>query len=821
MWRFCLFFFLFFGVATFAAERDAGKADDKAARAALADVLENPAQRKVLIAQLRQLDATEKADKAKSEATTAEAAPDAAAAGNDAPQGDVATGEAAKDEAAAEAAPAEEKKDNKQAEAEALKSVAENARAAVVSAAAWPKKVAGAAVQVLREVGTRISDSWDALVGAFSGRDLMLRSVNFEMFWQATLNLALIIGATLLFLRGLQLASRPLKRRLQERVLREGRVTPLVRRLLGVVGVSLLDVLVLALSLLFCSLMAVLLVGETGTMTTQAAFFMRAFVVVELLKIGIRTVFYPRYPGLRLLPCTDATAIYWNRWFATLLHLLGYGYLVAFPLIKINLSPSLGMVFSALLALSAFIYGMVVVIRQRSAVRLALRHYAEETNSVIFAGALRVFSSIWHLLAIAYFLMLLVLNLLSGEKELPYVLRATSYTILWVCGGLLLSALMTQYIHREIRFKPETARRLPGLAKRLNFYVPLGLRFLRFGMIWLVCFSLLDAWSVIDLNAWAASPRGLLLVSKFWNIFIILAVALITWLMSVVFIERYLSAEIGAAPSVRTQTLLSLFRSAWAVIIFASTAIMILTEIGINIGPLIAGAGVFGLAVGFGAQTLVKDVITGIFFQIENAINTGDIVTVDGITGRAEQVGIRSVGIRDSSGTYHLIPFSNVTRVSNYMRGHANHIAEYGIAYRENIDEAIEQLRAAFNELVKGEMKRYILEPINIQGVSQLADSAVMLRVSIKTTPGDQWVVGRAYNRLVKMYFDAAGIEMPFPHMEIYFGQDKDGSAPPLHVRYRAEGKTHPAPAAAEKPAEAFHVENKDDIANLPDSGAS
>lgn len=803
MWRFCLFFFLFFGVATFAAERDAGKADDKAAWAALADVLENPAQRKVLIAQLRQLDATEKADKAKSEATTAEAAPDAAAAGNDAPQGDAATGEAAKDEAAAEA--------------EALKSVAENAHAAVVSAAAWPKKVAGAAVQVLREVGTRISDSWDALVGVFSGRDLMLRSVNFETFWQATLNLALIIGATLLFLRGLQLASRPLKRRLQERVLREGRFTPLVRRLLGVVGVSLLDVLVLALSLLFCSLMAVLLVGETETMTTQAEFFMRAFVAIELLKIGIRTVFYPRYPGLRLLPCTDAAAIYWNRWFATLLHLLGYGYLVAFPLIKINLSPSLGMVFSALLALSAFIYGMVVVIRQRSAVRLALRHYAEETNSVIFAGALRVFSSIWHLLAIAYFLMLFVLNLLSGEKELPYVLRATSYTILWVCGGLLLSALMTQYIHREIRFKPETARRLPGLAKRLNFYVPLGLRFLRFGMIWLVCFSLLDAWSVIDLNAWAASPRGLLLVSKFWNIFIILAVALITWLISVVFIERYLSAEI----SVRTQTLLSLFRSAWAVIIFVSTAIMILIEIGINIGPLIAGAGVFGLAVGFGAQTLVKDVITGIFFQIENAINTGDIVTVDGITGRAEQVGIRSVGIRDSSGTYHLIPFSNVTRVSNYMRGHANHIAEYGIAYRENIDEAIEQLRAAFNELVKGEMKRYILEPINIQGVSQLADSAVMLRVSIKTTPGDQWVVGRAYNRLVKMYFDAAGIEMPFPHMEIYFGQDKDGSAPPLHVRYRAEGKTHPAPAAAEKPAEAFHVENKDDIANLPDSGAN
>ena len=134
------------------------------------------------------------------------------------------------------------------------------------------------------------------------------------------------------------------------------------------------------------------------------------------------------------------------------------------------------MVFSALLALSAFIYGMVVVIRQRSAVRLALRHYAEETNSVIFAGALRVFSSIWHLLAIAYFLMLLVLNLLSGEKELPYVLRATSYTILWVCWRIIASALMTQYIHREIRFKRRPRGVYPDWQKA-EFLCAIGIAF--------------------------------------------------------------------------------------------------------------------------------------------------------------------------------------------------------------------------------------------------------------------------------------------------------------------------------------------------------
>ena len=100
------------------------------------------------------------------------------------------------------------------------------------------------------------------------------------------------------------------------------------------------------------------------------------------------------------------------------------------------------------------------------------------------------------------------------------------------------------------------------------------------------------------------------------------------------------------------------------------------------------------------------------------------------------------------------------------------------------------------------------------------ADSAVMLRVSIKTTPGDQWAVGRAYNRLVKMYFDAAGIEMPYPHMEIYFGQDKDGSAPPLHVRYRAEEKAAPAVPVVEKAATPSPVSKPDDLSNLPDSGA-
>ena len=134
------------------------------------------------------------------------------------------------------------------------------------------------------------------------------------------------------------------------------------------------------------------------------------------------------------------------------------------------------------------------------------------------------------------------------------------------------------------------------------------------------------------------------------------------------------------------------------------------------------------------------------------------------------------------------MPFSAVDAVSNYTREFANHVGEYGIAYRENIDDAVAQLQAAFEELQRGEHKDDILAPLDVAGVTALADSSVNIRAVIKTRPGMQWAVGRAYNRLVKMYFDKAGIEIPFPHTTLYFGEDKAGAAPPANVRICADG---------------------------------
>ena len=385
-----------------------------------------------------------------------------------------------------------------------------------------------------------------------------------------------------------------------------------------------------------------------------------------------------------------------------------------------------------------------------------------------------------------------MLTLTRPGDALPFVMFATLKSLAAIVVGLLVSSFLTQTIGRRITLSDDLRRKLPLLEKRLNSYVPNALRVLRTIILIVVIMMVLNAWGAFDLAAWYASEGGAVLVGNLTSVAVILIVALAVWLGLASLIEHKLNPETGyGEPSARAKTLLSLFRNALAIAMVTITGMIVLSEIGINIGPLIAGAGVLGLAIGFGAQKLVQDVITGVFIQVENAMNTGDVVTVGGVTGTAERLSIRSVGIRDLSGTYHIVPFSSVDTVSNYMREFGNHVGEYGIAYRESIDDAIAQLQLAFEDLKASEEHSHkLLADLTVAGVIALADSSVNIRVVIKTTPGDQWAVGRAYNRLVKLRFDEAGIEIPFPHTTLYFGQDKTGSAPPANLRVMQQAFT-------------------------------
>lgn len=283
-----------------------------------------------------------------------------------------------------------------------------------------------------------------------------------------------------------------------------------------------------------------------------------------------------------------------------------------------------------------------------------------------------------------------------------------------------------------------------------------------------------------------------------------------------VWVDYRLNSEIGSAPTSREITLLTLLRNAATIALMVIILMFVLAELGVDIAPLIASAGVLGLAIGFGAQKMVQDIITGIFIQFENAINVGDVVTLGGTTGTVEKLTIRSVTLRDLHAVVHVIPFSSVDMVSNYVRDYSYFVADVGIAYRENVNDGKDAMVDAFEELRASEEGENITGDLEWFGVQSLGDSAVVLRARIKTVPGTQWATGRAYNEICKRIMDERGIEIPFPHQTIYFGEDKDGTATHLRLDRNAddaktiEGSSQP-PAKDTKKTKDPHLDMEDD----------
>jgi len=255
-----------------------------------------------------------------------------------------------------------------------------------------------------------------------------------------------------------------------------------------------------------------------------------------------------------------------------------------------------------------------------------------------------------------------------------------------------------------------------------------------------------------------------------------------------IFMERTDDDGQTVVRSKRARTLLPLIRNALLVLIGVMTGMVILSELGVSIGPLLAGAGVAGLAVGFGAQTLVKDFITGMFILIEDSINVGDVVRVASKAGTVEALTVRTVRLRDLGGVVHTVPFSSVDVIENMTKEYSQAVIDVGVGYRENYDEVVEVLKAISEEMrTDPELGPKILEPMLVLGLNELADSAVMIRVRIKTEASQQWAIRREFNRRVKQRFDELGIEIPYPHRTVYFGEDRQGNAPPL--RHRDEPK--------------------------------
>jgi small conductance mechanosensitive channel len=498
------------------------------------------------------------------------------------------------------------------------------------------------------------------------------------------------------------------------------------------------------------------------------------------INAAVRVILAPDSAASRPVDIGDETAQYLSIWVRRFADIGIYGYFTLQAAGFMGLSAPVQSFLFKLIGLVLALLAIMLILQNRVSIskwigggdgRLAiLRRYIAE---------------LWQVLAILYVVVVYLVWAIGMPGGFPYVLRATVLSALAVFLAVAVVNFLMRAIEQTFALKPNVKERFPGLEARVNRYLPAIRTVLRTLVAVVATIAVMQAWG-LDIVSWLGEPAGRVVLARLAAIGAVIILAFAGWEVLNIGIERYLSSG-GGAESQRARTLLPLFRKVAMAVLCVVVGLTVLSELGINIAPLLAGAGVVGLAVGFGAQTLVKDVITGMFILIEDTVSVGDYVGLAGHEGTVEALSIRSIRLRDPSGTVHTVPFSDVTSVINYTRDFAFAVMQIGVGYSEDTDRVsavIEEVGRALR--ADPEQAPVILEDLQVQGVDRFDDSAVVIKARIKTAPGWQWSVRRAFNRLLKQRFDEEGIEIPFPQQTVWFAGDQ----PPADAQTRHKGRT-------------------------------
>jgi len=238
----------------------------------------------------------------------------------------------------------------------------------------------------------------------------------------------------------------------------------------------------------------------------------------------------------------------------------------------------------------------------------------------------------------------------------------------------------------------------------------------------------------------------------------------------------------------RVNTLINVIRQSGKIVIWVVFILIMLREVNIDIAPILASAGIVGLAIGFGAQEFVRDFISGFFLLIENQIREGDVVVINDTAGLVEKIALRTIILRDFTGTVHIFQSGKINTLSNRTKDWSAAVFDIGVAYKEDVDKVKDVMLEVGDELAKDEaFSGAILEPLEVLGVDRFDESAVIIKARFKTKPGEQWRLGRAYNERLKKRFDTEGIEIPFPQRTIYLGDTGAAQTPDAPKKHPLE----------------------------------
>ncbi len=568
-------------------------------------------------------------------------------------------------------------------------------------------------------------------------------------------------------------------------------------RVILLLGKTLLDLIPIAAFAAVAYGLLPLLDPRTGTQLV-ALTLINANLLVRLILALARFVFVPGVPSLRLFTMNNESVQYFYIWVRRVVSIGVYGYFILEAALILGLPLSLYIFLLKLLGLIIALMAIMLIMQNRIAVASWLRgkqalpeHPRPEAEVLVLgriqASALRRhLADFWHIAAIVLIVGMFGTWALEIEGGFNFLARSIIMTAMIIALVSFLIHLSQRGLDHLFKISDELKIDHPELEARANRYLPMLRHTIKIVLYLVAVFSIMQAWGLGTLS-WLLSPQGVAIVFDFLIIILIIAGALLLWEIISVKIEQHLTREREEIAckkgNARLLTLLPLFSNVIRITLVLVAGMSVLAHMGINIAPLLAGAGVIGLAIGFGAQTLVRDVITGAFILMEDSIAVGDWVEAGGHAGTVEHLTIRTLTLRDLTGAVYVIPFGDVTTVKNSNRDYGYALIDAGVAYRENYGEVVQLLQEVADELRQDETwGPDIIGDLEIFGLNNLGDSAVEIRVRLKTSPMRQFSVRRAFLERMKRIFDENGIEIPFPHQTIWFGEGKDGSAPPMRL---------------------------------------
>jgi small-conductance mechanosensitive channel len=490
-----------------------------------------------------------------------------------------------------------------------------------------------------------------------------------------------------------------------------------------------------------------------------------AYALCVAILCTARVIFSPRYPRLRLLALPDGLAAYATRWTRRIAVVSVFGYAIAEVGLLLGLSETAHDALLKTVVLADHVFLGIIVLQQRRVVRHLLR--APEGASGPVAALRNWLARIWHWLALALLAALWLASAVEVQHGYQRMLRYFGSVVVVLVLARIAQIVILGALDRALMPRPEAVSRYPGIEARLALYRPVLASIARALIFLTAAIALLQLWGLGTFDFLAETEPGRRALSSLMSLAVTILVAVAVWEAVNAAIERHLARltnEAQAARSARLRTLLPLVRTTLSVTILVVAGMMALSQIGVNIGPLLAGAGIIGVAIGFGSQTLVRDLITGIFLLLENAMQVGDFVTAAGLSGTVEALSVRTLRLRAGDGSVHLIPFGSVTTVTNVNRGLGNAAVNVSVAAHEDTDRVcttLKEIAAGMRE--DPDFSGRMLGDLQLWGVDKVDGASVTIAGQVVCTDSGRWNVQREFNRRMKRRFEELGIQLYNP----------------------------------------------------------